>query len=232
MRFIGVDISVRDTGYAVLDENGELLFTGSIQSSTKMKDITRFSNGARRLLNSIKPVTGDIVLLEDYAYGASGQITRIAEYTGLIKHALGNCVGEEMILRCAPGTLKKFVFGKGTASKSLVIKTVYKKWGFDTNNDNIADALVLSKLCHAFWTRSNLAKYEEEVVKAVEKTNGVKINEFKEKYEAEKAGQVKRPGWVGSGGFADEAAEKAPKARAIYKKAKNKKIFKRKTKKD
>lgn len=34
----------------------------------------------------------------------------------------------------------------GNADKNIVIKEVYKRWQFDTNDDNIADAFVLNRI--------------------------------------------------------------------------------------
>jgi crossover junction endodeoxyribonuclease RuvC len=45
-----------------------------------------------------------------------------------------------------PCNLKKFVTGKGNCAKELIIKEVYKRWGFDTDNNNIADAYGLAMM--------------------------------------------------------------------------------------
>ena len=45
----------------------------------------------------------------------------------------------------APGTLKKFVTGNGRAKKDLMLLKVYKKWGVEFNDDNLADAYSLAR---------------------------------------------------------------------------------------
>lgn len=45
----------------------------------------------------------------------------------------------------APGTLKKFVTGSGRAKKNLMLLKVYKKWGIEFDNDNLADAYSLAR---------------------------------------------------------------------------------------
>jgi len=45
-----------------------------------------------------------------------------------------------------PPQIKKFVTGKGNAKKELIIKEVYKKWGFETDNHNTADAYAVARL--------------------------------------------------------------------------------------
>jgi crossover junction endodeoxyribonuclease RuvC len=42
--------------------------------------------------------------------------------------------------------LKKFVAGKGNVDKNVVLKEVFKRWQFDTDDDNIADAFVLMQI--------------------------------------------------------------------------------------
>lgn len=44
-----------------------------------------------------------------------------------------------------PGEVKKFVTGKGNAKKELIIKEVYKRYGFDTDINDIADAYAIAR---------------------------------------------------------------------------------------
>ena len=41
--------------------------------------------------------------------------------------------------------LVKFVIGRGNGSKALMLKYVYKKWGYDTEIDDLADAYSLAR---------------------------------------------------------------------------------------
>lgn len=44
-----------------------------------------------------------------------------------------------------PQTIKRFITGKGNVSKALVLKEVYKKFGYDTDIDDLADAYAIAK---------------------------------------------------------------------------------------
>ena len=44
-----------------------------------------------------------------------------------------------------PNTLKKFITGKGNAKKELMLLKVYKRWGVEFNDNNMADAYSLAK---------------------------------------------------------------------------------------
>lgn len=55
----------------------------------------------------------------------------------------------------APGTLKKFVTGSGRAKKDLMLLKVYKKWGVEFDNDNLADAYGLARLALENYTNGS-----------------------------------------------------------------------------
>jgi len=46
----------------------------------------------------------------------------------------------------APGVLKKFITGKGTAKKDLMLLKVYKKFNVEFDDDNLCDAYSLARL--------------------------------------------------------------------------------------
>jgi len=45
-----------------------------------------------------------------------------------------------------PTVLKRFVTGKGQGKKELMLKEVYKKWGADFDDNNLADAYGLARI--------------------------------------------------------------------------------------
>jgi len=47
-----------------------------------------------------------------------------------------------------PTTLKKFATGRGNAQKSLMLQRIYKRWGIDVEDDNLADAYALARYGH------------------------------------------------------------------------------------
>ena len=72
----------------------------------------------------------------------------------------------------APKKLKKFVTSNGNAPKNLMIKNVYKRWGYDVSTDNIADASGLANFAKVVYQMhqnidilSELPQYEKEVLK-------------------------------------------------------------------
>lgn len=67
-----------------------------------------------------------------------------------------------------PSTLKKFVTGAGNADKNVVMKQVFKRWGFDSDDDNECDAFAcaMAGLCH-FGGGGNQAQQKAIVGKVV-----------------------------------------------------------------
>lgn len=107
------------------------------------------------------------VCMEGYAPGAKFQREQLGELGAAVKYALFNAlpypVGHPTIV--SPGQLKKFATGKGVAAKDIVIKEVFKKWGADFNDNNLADAFVLAKIAFALHSNSDdLLAYEREVL--------------------------------------------------------------------
>ena len=66
---------------------------------------------------------------------------------------------------CAPTSLKKFCTGKGNAKKDIVILSVFKKWGFSSDNSDIADAYVLARIGESIINNNvKLTKTQIEVI--------------------------------------------------------------------
>jgi len=129
----------------------------------------RFQEIGRMLKTCFGDKVVDIVCMERAAYNASGA------YTGGLVHATtavalveifgGDAVAARPAL-VASTTLKKFATGKGNSPKQAMLLGVYKKWGFETDDDNLADAFALSRLAATLRSGSD-TKYEDECVKVV-----------------------------------------------------------------
>ena len=124
-------------------------------------------------MSALKPVaenfTVKAICLERPAYEASGAFTggMVHAVTAL---ALLEVFGGTTLVKpdlIATNTLKKFVTGKGNGPKSVIIKGVYKKWGYDVDNDNLADAYGLARLAAAVTCGTSEHAYERECIATV-----------------------------------------------------------------
>ncbi|QWS69832.1 crossover junction endodeoxyribonuclease [Vibrio phage vB_VpS_PG28] len=140
---MGVDIST-NTGISVVRyENGKVDPLETLTWSFKKEPIPilrarKYADEMCALLDKYQP---DLIIVEGYATGAHGMSTQIIEVSAMIKFAM-SAKGYNWI-EIPPTTLKVFAYNKGTGSKSLMIKEVYKRWGFDVLDDNQADAIAL-----------------------------------------------------------------------------------------
>lgn len=106
--------------------------------------IIRVFAGMHEWIQSIRGDRMPCVVMEDFAFSQANQMALLG---GLGYHI-------RIMLRqtgwhfgtCPTGTLKKMVTGKGNSGKTEVILGVYKRWGWETNDDNLADAYGLSKI--------------------------------------------------------------------------------------
>lgn len=56
------------------------------------------------------------------------------------------CSGDWKFYEFFPNQIKKFISGKGNCGKDIVVKEVYKKFGFDTDVNDLADAYAIGRL--------------------------------------------------------------------------------------
>jgi Holliday junction resolvasome RuvABC endonuclease subunit len=172
--YVGIDASL--TGYAVV-----LWWPGGLKDvliSTKAAGDSyalRLDQIRRRVVEVLTPAKDDIrlIAMERPAYAASGA------FTGGLVHAatafaLLDVFGPDDLQRIAPvlvagNTLKKFVTGKGNGPKSVMLKHVYSKWGYDTDDDNLADAYGLARLAAAVTSGAE-HKYEQDCIDTVRRS--------------------------------------------------------------
>jgi len=148
--YIGLDQSISGTGIVALDEGGELIDSTVVsgrQVREPMDKCTRIVEIFAQFYEWVNALKGDrlpCVVLEDFAYS---QANHMALLGGLGYHIriMMRQTGWHFAT-CPTGTLKKVVTGSGNSSKALMIRDVYKRWNFETDNDNIADAFGLAKL--------------------------------------------------------------------------------------
>lgn len=158
--FVGLDPSLTGFGVAAVGEGVDETWL-----------IRPESRGVDRLLE-VGFVLADIfsglgvknisdVAIEDtvrlsYAASALGELAGIVKttcHTALVGRA-------KYPLKVPPTVLKRYATGKGNAKKIEVVLSVYKKWGKEFRDDNLADAYVLARMASGYAT----TKYETEIL--------------------------------------------------------------------
>lgn len=148
--FIGIDPSLTGTGICIIDRNCKLLSSSLI--ATKAKDTIEVRYSV--IIENIKTIDNlhsSIIAIEGIGFGCRGQgMFQLAGLHYVIRYFLWKRKIKFMIV--PPTTLKKFVTGKGNSKKELMLKTVYKKWGMDFDDNNVCDAYGLARYA---WEKYN-----------------------------------------------------------------------------
>ena len=84
-------------------------------------DIERFDDIANWAMNILVEYKAEKVILEGYAFAATGRVFNIAENTAILKYNMwDNYIDFEVV---APTTVKKFATGSGNASKEKMYES-------------------------------------------------------------------------------------------------------------
>jgi len=129
-------------GVVVLEVTGKRVYVVLREeySSTK-KGMERLGDIARYMSEILTKYKPTAVIVEGYSFMSKHNLVTMAEVGTVVRFFLWQ--EDYDYIELPPTSLKKFVTGKGQAKKDLMLLNVYKLWGFDTDNDNIADAFAL-----------------------------------------------------------------------------------------
>lgn len=171
MNILGLDLSLLNTGWVILNDKGMLVNAGVIKS--KKKGVERLNDIDLRLWSkTVKECDIQLAVIEGYAFGIrNGRSFSIGELGGVIKATLCNNYIPYYVV--SPPSLKKFITGKGRCDKNEIMKEVYKKWNVDLKSEHENDAYGLARIgleisrCKKSTDLKKLLKYEKEVIKTV-----------------------------------------------------------------
>lgn len=165
MHYIGLDLSMTNTGLVVLDDKAQTVVEVCLKSKPGGCRYARIEGMLGAVQRNI-PQEG-VFMVEGYAFGAKGQVFDIAEMCGVIKYHINRVWYTDPIFYQVPPTvLKQFVTGKGTAGKELMLKEVYKKYGKDYADNNIADAYGLAMMGWSLDNSENLTQYQHKALQS------------------------------------------------------------------
>jgi crossover junction endodeoxyribonuclease RuvC len=177
MTTIGMDLSLSNTGI-IIHKGIHESFGTSIKTSPNPNRMERLQKFWKMFRKEIDPLINNydrdsiLFAIEDYAYGIrnSRAIVNLAEQGGLVRYYFHK--KKIPLTVYAPQEIKKFATGKGNTPKDLMLKAVYKKWFFDTSDNNLADAYACARLRYAQWeiesgnkTIEDFLEYEKQVLK-------------------------------------------------------------------
>lgn len=152
--YVGIDPSITGTGIVILEPEGRLIHSERIPD--KGSDL--FDRVAHIVCRVLKLAEihrkrnrdlheGFIYAIETPTRTPNLQVTAMLcalayalRYNGAYGH----------ILNVNPIHTKQYATGNAKADKALVMKCVLRDWGFDTDDDNVADAYILAQIARAY----------------------------------------------------------------------------------
>ena len=151
---VGIDQSYSSTGLVILDLKSNTV----IQAKTIKAGKPGMELGLRlsTLISEIraalpKDVASTCICMEGGAFASEFNTFRLGELSGALRYALYN-EGYKVEL-VQPTTLKKFVTGKGSATKVMMAQAVKERWGYEHPSDDIIDAYGLARAAELFTKR-------------------------------------------------------------------------------
>ena len=147
--FVGVDPSINATGLVILDEKANIIEQKlfSVKAEMFEESLLQYEKEVEFIPNIVNL---QAVYMEGPSYQSQGQsILQMGAIHFLLRLFLYKKNVNYKII--APGTLKKFVTGKGNAKKDLMLLKTYKKWGVEFDDHNLSDAYGLARLALEDW---------------------------------------------------------------------------------
>ena len=162
---IGIDQSITGTGWFVDREN-----YGVIKPKKReLGDIRRIIEIREELKEIFKKYKPTIVVMENYSFGSKFRGAFLGELGGMIKIVCHD-MGLKLIL-IPPTKLKMFMTGKGNSKKEVMLLYCYKNYGFETIDNNIADAFSLYQLYKEYMEWKEGKKYSTKKVECFKKVD-------------------------------------------------------------
>jgi len=151
-RVMGIDPSLSGTGIVVIDSKRALhLQTVITKPGDSLRD--RIDSIACHVHLAQEKYDPELFVLEGLSMGSFAG--KVHDRTGLhyiLRWQLWHGAGEEEVLIVPPATLKKFVAGKGNATKEFMLLNAFKRWGMEFPDNNQCDAFCLAQFGLAYLT--------------------------------------------------------------------------------
>jgi Holliday junction resolvasome RuvABC endonuclease subunit len=132
-RILALDLSLNSTGWATCEIGLDIVKWGALETSPELRkkgnEVQRLDWIARQIrqLLAADTMPTTFVVIENFV--KSFQAAELGMLHGVVRHLLFRS-GIEVLL-VTPAQIKKWVAGKGVAEKSLVIKYIEKRYGYD-----------------------------------------------------------------------------------------------------
>ncbi len=173
-----IDLSLTCTGWAI-GSAGKLVDRGRIVPTLLIGEIPRLLLIRNAVMNVIEEAKADLVVFEDFSFASNMSGAR--EIAGAAYSIRMELFTDGKPYFCvSPQALKKFIAGRGSTKKEKVPKEkiileVFKRWGVEAEDNNVADAIGLAYVGMAFAGEWDVTIEAQAEVLAVLKAKNSKI---------------------------------------------------------
>ena len=161
----GIDQSVRHTGVCVLDADGNIADLRLIEPSKTLEGSKHLVFIRDSLNELLKKYALKVVVMEGYSYNSLNKKFLLGEVGATIKLCVYDT--NATLYDAAPTQLKKFVTGRGDASKEDVMTHLASQYGVHITDDNLADAYGLARIALQINQKTSEKRHQLEVVKQI-----------------------------------------------------------------
>lgn len=141
----GLDFAYANNGLVIIDKYGSVIESKVLITKSSMSDENRMLSLIDQLDSYLDFPQIQMVYLEGLSFGSKGRtVSQLGAVHYLTRIFLMQHNLQYKII--TPTVLKKFVTGKGNSKKELILLNVYKKWGVEFDDNNLADAYSLARM--------------------------------------------------------------------------------------
>jgi crossover junction endodeoxyribonuclease RuvC len=167
MKSMGLDLSVTATGMVVCqaEDRQPVVVYQRVLSFPKLKGHARYKAIGGEIIDALNEHRPERIVIEGYGFKFKGSAIPIVELGGLVKYVLLQY--GYRYCNPSPNELKQFATGKGNAGKEDVMAGVLLNWGYDTDDNNLADGFALSVMGLAHANLIKISALQRQIVGAM-----------------------------------------------------------------
>lgn len=181
MLYLGIDPSLTGSGLSLIDSTYSII--SKLKLSTPTAGVERLFHLENKFLEFINAHAITFVAMEGGAYRETGRIFHLGQWAGILQLVLYK--KGITFIEVAPLQLKKYVSGIGkNKGKETIILDVFKNFGEEIRDSDLADAYVLARIAHDYYSvfvenkQVPLHKYQIDVLNNLNKDSTAKIKEI------------------------------------------------------
>jgi Holliday junction resolvasome RuvABC endonuclease subunit len=176
--YVGIDLSLAKTGVVAIGGDGSKYWWRLHKPPPDLSEAARLA-AHRWMLNDFFDSLPEptIVGMEGYSFGSKGSsVFQIAQWGGVARTVLYDRHLDDKTVIMAPSTLKKYVTNNGNAPKNLVLREVYRVWGVEAEDDNVADAYGLARAVMTIHSGDARYAWQRDALRRTGQPNGARTD--------------------------------------------------------